>query len=274
VNVIDVWRMSASRPWQLAGTHNDLIKHLQYSGKLRFHLIESVVEKKGSAECIQFAERNGYEVHVIDPAKGQGCAMEYAVRHVISSEFALKWEDDFRPVMPIPLDNCISAMWKYTHINQICFNKRKTLSWKWTAASDGTKYQWPKKQRYFDVADVAGQTVSVPMVVKEKWWFGSALWRMAYIKPLFRAFENNTHNYMNDRVLLPLISGFSMPDGNGKGAQYPTPEEIEKYIGCYIYGKTGDPPMVEHTGRGDSLWMGEMQKKWTAEGKEFYSGGR
>ena len=32
-------------------------------------------------------------------------------------------------------------------------------------------------------------------------------------------------------------------------------------------GKHGDPRMVFHAGLGDSIWNGEMKKKWQEQGK-------
>src|SRR4030043_1501676 len=95
---IQIWRMSASRPWQVEKTHPALINHLKYSGELEYHLIESVLVEELSNECIKFGNRNGYTVHVINPAEGQGMSMDYALTKVIDVEYSLKWEDDFMPV--------------------------------------------------------------------------------------------------------------------------------------------------------------------------------
>lgn len=260
---IDVWRMSASRPWQLEKTHEDLVRHLRYSGKLRFHLIESVLVPEYSELCIQFAKEHGYTVSVIHPAKGQGFAMDYALKNVITSKYALKWEDDFKPVKDIPLDDCVKVMEAYQNVNQICFNKRETMSGKEYRGPGGITKIWPKEQRQFTVPPW-----SYPMVVKEKWWFGTALWRMEYIKPLFQYWPHNTHNLMNDHVLMPLARvGSTSQERDQNGMVVPSVRDIEEKVGCYIWGKTGDPPMVEHTGIGDSIWAGEFQKRMVAEGK-------
>lgn len=263
---IDVWRMSASRPWQLKQTHNDLVKHLKYSGKLRYHLIESILVPTYSKQCIRFGEENGYNVHVINPARGQGYACHYAMQKVIKSEFALKWEDDFKPRMDIPLDDCILAMQEHKSINQICFNKRPTLEFKWHINDQGVRDKWYKEQIRISIIDDTGEKF-VHLVTKEKWWFGSSLWRISFIKPIFQYTKSNTHNTFNDRVILPM-AGFEPGVGEKlKGRHVPTPAEIRAKIGCYIYGKTGDPPMVEHTGREDSIFAGKFKKKMQAEGK-------
>ena len=270
VDHIDVWRMSASRPGQLKRTHPRLINHLKYSKELRYYLIESVLVEELSNECIKFGKENGYEVHVIKPAKGQGAAMELAIKKVITSKYALKWEDDFEPVTDIPLDECVALMEKYPHINQICFNKRPTLDGKYVSEwredeQRCVKFKWMKEQRYFEL-----DGKQYPLVVKDRWWFGTALWRMSFIKPLFRPYLNDTHNKLNDDVIMPLAGFVYGDESDGfKGRKQPTAKAIEENVGCYIWGKTKDPAMVEHTGREDSLWYGKLQEKWRKEGREI-----
>lgn len=275
---IDVWRMSASRPWLLEQTHEPLLKHLKYSGTLRFHLIESVLQKDLSTDCVNFARNNGYEVHVIDPAKGQGEAVGYALENAVHGEYSLKWEDDFMPVVDIPLDTCIALMQQHTGINQISFNKRKTMQYKWADKGNNNLFKWEKEQRYFNIA-IDGALETVPLVIKEKWWFGSSIWRSSFVKPKFKAYvqdqidkgndnwQNNTHNFFNDQTLLPS-AGYKEGDELGRGKVVPTPSQIEAAIGCYIFGKHRDPPMVEHIGRGFSIYSGEMLEKWEQEGRQ------
>lgn len=284
---IDVWRMSASRPWQLEKTSPVLSKHLKFSGDLNYHLIESVLVEDLSNACVDYAKSIGYKTHIINPAQGQGYAMDYALKKVITSKYALKWEDDFMPEMDIPLDTCVALMEKYPHINQICFNKRETMKAKRCAAerkyveelgydidkndlnkTGNVRFWWPKEQRYFELN---GHDNPVPLVVKEKWWFGTSLWRTDYIRSKFKYWDSNTHNLMNDVVLLPLAGYRSGTQINGKtlGKVIPTPKQVEDNIGCYIYGKTGDPRMVFHAGLNDSLWNGELQNRWEKEGRKI-----
>jgi len=265
---IEVWRMSASRPWQLEKSHPTLLEHLKYSGELEYHLIESVLVEDLSNQCIEWGKENEYEVHEIHPARGQGYAIWHYLNEVCNCPYALKWEDDFQAEVDIPLDDCVLLMEKYNHINQICFNKRKTMKYKrmseWNIDTKKCEvFGWEKEQRCFDV-----NGKSYPLVVKDRWWFGSAVWRTAFIKPLFKSYYNNTHNKMNDDVLMPM-AGFVYGDESQGfvGRKQPIAEEIEKHVGCYIYGKTGDPRMVFHAGLNDSLWTGDLQKRWAKEGR-------
>ena len=260
---IDVWRMSAGRVDMLEKTDGPLRKLLIYEGKLRYHLIESVVQPGASKECIRWAECNDYKVHVIDPAQGQGYAVNYALEEVIQSPYSLKWEDDFVPEVEIPLTMCVLLMYQYSHINQVCFNKRPTLGHKWADDGKGKRYRWYKEQRQFSVR-YNENVIKVPLVVKEKWWFGSSVWKTSFIKPIFQWWSENTHNIFNDEVIVPMMDG-----GIGEDGMYPSPEAVEKYVGCYIYGKTKDPRMVQHIGLGRSLWSGEQQKIWAEQGKEI-----
>jgi hypothetical protein len=262
---IDVWRMSAGRPWQLEQTHDALLKHLKYSGELRFHLIESFLVKEFSEECVRWGKDHGYQIHEINPAKGQGYAMYHALHHVITSRYALKWEDDFRPEVDIPLDECVRIMDEFQHVNQICFNKRETMREKWCEDEQGEPFAWQKREDKFALSSGAMQTLTL----KEKWWFGPALWRIDFIKPIFQYWTSNTHNLMNDRILLPMAGGVST--GHGATSQ-PEQNAIAEKIGCYIYGRIGDPRMSEHTGREDSIWAGRYQEMINRKGLRIISG--
>lgn len=266
---IEVWRMSASRPWHLKDSHPTLLKHLKYSGKLEFHLIESILEREGSKECIKWASNNGYKVHIIDPAKGQGFAIWYYLNKACQCKYALKWEDDFLAEKDIPLDNCVLLMEQYPKINQICFNKRETMSHKIYTNEKGEKVGWPKEQVLFSLL-INNHVKTIYLCSKEKWWFGTALWRISFIKPIFKYWPSNTHNLFNNHVIIPMARvGSKSSWKNQSGQVVPTPEDIREKIGCYIYGKTGDPRMVYHAGIGNSIWKGEMQEKWKAEGKKI-----
>lgn len=282
-DVIDVWRMSASRPDMLLKTTEKLHKHLKYRGKLRFHLIESVLVKELSDQCIKYMkEKWGYTIHYIDPAKGQGYAAQFALNNAITSKYALKWEDDFSPKVDIPLDNCVDVMEAHSHINQICFNKRETMSGKYVSAHKdlvkkwgykidnikGTKayFYWPKEQRYFGIDCDNGKSKEIPLVVKEKFWFGVSVWRIPFIKPLYKWWPSNTHNKLNDVVLLPRAGARAGTPPLFLDKIICTPKQIEESIGCYIYGSTGDSPMADHVGAEVSIWSGEQQEKWKREG--------
>ena len=288
---IDVWRMSAGRPDMLMKTTETLHKYLKYRGELRFHLIEAVLVQELSDQCMKYMkEKWGYTIHCINPAKGQGYSAQYALDNAIKSKYALKWEDDFMPEVDIPLNDCVDVMEAHSKVNQICFNKRETMKEKRCAAHyelvkkwgykeisrKGTTatFGWPKEQRYFTIPYTDGKSISlytrdIPLVVKEKWWFGTALWRIPFIKPLYRWWGTNTHNLLNDEVLLPMAGAVKGTPPNYMDKVIATPKMIEDKIGCYIYGKTGDKRMAFHAGLGASLWTGEQQEKWKKEGREI-----
>jgi len=265
--VMDVWRMSAGRPWQLAATQSSLLEHLKFSGELRFHLIESVLVPEWSEECIAWGKANGYQVHVIRPAKGQGFAVDYALKNAITSPYSLKWEDDFKAEVDIPLDDCWELMEQYPRINQICFNKRETMATKRCTDEYGIPFDWKKVQVDFPLSNR-----TVPLVLKEKWWFGTAVWRTGFIKPIFKYWEANTHNLFNDAVILPMAGGIVYKKGNDYFTSQPNQGGIAEKVGCYIYGRTGDRRMVEHTGQTDSIWAGKYQAMARGRGKAIMEG--
>jgi len=265
-----VWRMSASRPWLLKGTTQSLFDHFKYEGKLEYHLIESILVEDLSQECIKYAKELGYFVHVLRPAPGQGFAMEYALRNIINTKFSLKWEDDFRAEVDIPLSDCVELMEEYKHINQICFNKRKTMKYKriseWNEKTQKCEiFEFEKEQRYFKL-----NNKQYPLVIKDRWWFGSSIWRTDFIKPIFKPYANDTHNRLNDDAIMPLAGFVYGDEANGfKGRRQPKAKAIEENVGCYIWGRTKDEKMVEHIGREDSLWYGKLQEKWKKEGRKI-----
>lgn len=262
--------MSASRPEQLQLTSQALFDHIKYSGQIEYHLIESVLVDELSEQCIKYAQSLGYIIHKIRPAPGQGFAMDYAIKNILNDvEYALKMEDDFMPVVDLPLNECIGLMGKYKHINQICFNKRPTMKYKrmsaWNEKTQKCEiFEWQKEQRYFEM-----DSKEYPLVVKDRWWFGASIWRMSFIRPLFKPYLNDTHNKLNDDVIMPLAGFVYGDESDGfRGRKQPTAKQIEENVGCYIWGKTKDPAMVEHTGREESIWYGKAQKKWREQGYE------
>jgi hypothetical protein len=264
---IDVWRMSAGRPHFLAATQPSLIKHLKFKGEIRYHLIESVLIRELSQKCIEWAKDNNfYSVNVISPAGGQGYAVEYALTDVVTSPYSLKWEDDFMAEVDIPLDDCVEVMENYSKVNQICFNKRTTIASKKVTNENGDVYEWKKEQCFFPL----GKGKTIPLVLKERWWFGASVWRQSFIKPLFQYWPSNTHNLFNDRVLLPLAGSKLLKDG--VTIVHPNQQAIADKIGCYIYGKVGDPRMAEHIGREESIWKGLFQEKAKAQGLTIVEG--
>tara|TARA_Y100000310_G_C20697249_1_gene826584 strand:+ start:2468 stop:3334 length:867 start_codon:yes stop_codon:yes gene_type:complete len=277
---IDVWRMSCGRPDMLLKTTESLHKHLKYRGELRFHLIEAVLVKELSEQCMDYMhDKWGYLIHKIEPAKGQGYSMQHALNYAIKSKYSVKWEDDFLPEVDIPLNDCVDVMEAHSKINQISFNKRETMKEKICSAQqdlvrkwgykihnikgDTAFFGWPKEQRYFELED----SRNIPMVVKEKWWFGSSIFRVSFIKPLYKWWDSNTHNLLNDEVLLPMAGACQGTPPKYLNKKIASPKQIEEHIGCYIFGKVGDKRMVFHAGIGASLWNGEQQKKWKAEGR-------
>lgn len=252
--LVQVFRGSVSRPWQLEKTTPTLFENIDYEN-IEYHLVESVFVKQLSDECIEYAKNNGFSgIHMIDPQQGYGFAIKWFLDNIVTAPYMINWEDDYKAEVRIPIQTCVWLMEKYPHINQICFNKRSTMDAKWARPGGGKPdFQWKKKQRYFS---------GVPLVVKEKWWFGPAIWRVSYIKPKFVGYASRVHHLMNDEVLLPLAGSRLTPEGR----IVPTPEQVEEAIGSYIYGKHEDPRMVAHMQDGDSIWNRSLLKKWEQEG--------
>jgi len=262
--LIQVFRGSVSRPWQLKRTTPTLFDRFKYAGKIEYHLVESVFVDELSEECLEYATSQEYITHVIKPQRGYGYAIKWFLDNMCTAPYMINWEDDYAAVTDIPLTECVELMETYPHINQICFNKRKTMSYKWARPGHGREdFKWQKEQREFPLTD--GRMI--PLVVKEKWWFGPAIWRVSFVKDKFVGFRERVHHRFNDEVLFPLFGPRRLPDGS---PYVPTPTEVEEVIGCYIYGRHKDPPMSRHMQEGDSIWKKELLDKWRAEGRKVY----
>jgi hypothetical protein len=251
-------RGSISRPWLLQLTTPTLHGHFKYSGQLRHHLVESVIVRELSDENKQWAEDSKYFTSIteISPQRGYGFAIYHFMYFICKAPYMINWEDDYSAEVDIPLDDCIGLMEKYPHINQICFNKRETMKTK--PAGDGAeRYEWVKEQRYFEL-----NGRQIPLVVREKWWFGPAIWRISFIKFIFQAFPSRVHHYFNDQVILPLAGRRR----EGNRWILPDAKQIEEAVGTYIFGKHEDPRMVCHSGFGQSFFTGDIQKKWKEQG--------
>lgn len=252
---IDIIRGSVSRPEFLKESTPTLLKHLKYSGELKHTILESVFVNSKSKGNKKFAKENHFNYHEINPQAGYGVALKYALDYIVNSKYMINWEDDYSAVKDINLDECISVMERYPKVNQICFNKRPTLAFKWVRLKDN-KYKWYKEPRVFKVGNR-----KYYLVVKEKWWFGPAIWRVDYIKDKFVGYNKDVHHLLNDNILLPLAGA--------KEGYFPNAKEVEDNIGCYIWGKTGDSPMTKHIGVHNSVYLRELTEKWKIEGEEI-----
>lgn len=290
---IDVIRCSASRPWRLEQSTPTLWDRLRYPGPIRQVLVESVVVKEHSDACVRYGLESGYfdEVIVIEPQRGQSYALDYPLRHVVTAPYVLKWDDDMDAVQDIPLETVVRLMEEHPKINQVSFNKRRTVPRK-----PFYKDEWPGVEQSIregrdpnSIRPTHGKPITfqkaerkftqdgeeIVLTVKDRWWFGPALWRMSFIRPLWEEFYGfwkhwsscleAPHNQLSDKVLFRLI------DASWHGGPWPVgvpARAVEDAVGCYLWGRIGDERMVEHTGKGDSLWSGEFQARMRAEGRE------
>lgn len=253
-----LWRGSPSRPWHIEKNTPGIHEKVKYSGPIKRVLVESVVVEELSKKNIEYGMESGFFdlVVVIRPQRGHGYALDYAIRRLVQEPYFLKWEDDFAAEQNLDLTTCVKLMEEHSHVNQIAFNKRSNECDKRVRPAGKPEYDWKFEERSFG---------DVTLTIRDKWWFGPALWRMGFIRPLWKFFKDNVHNLFNDQVLMPQIPGFQ------HGGLYPTPTAIEKYLGVFWWGPRKFPRMTEHTGVHDSLWSGQFQKiarekGWKLEG--------
>lgn len=291
---LEILRISASRPWRLSASTPTLRTHLRYPGRVRQILVESIVNREHSQACLAYARASGEfdAVVIVDPQHGQGFAHDVAIRRALTAPYVLKWDDDFDALVDLPVADCIALMRDHASIHQIAFNKRRTVPRKpfwsdewpaWQAArargldpneitapreTHGKPVTFVKQERRLVAATFAGREPVARrefwLTVKDKWWFGPAVWDMAFLRRHWRFFAEHHHNRFNDLVLYKLIDP-TAPDASWPGSV--PAERVEAAIGCYLWGRIGDERMVAHTGKGDSHWTGEYAKRMVAEGR-------
>lgn len=256
-----LWRGSPSRPWQVEKNTPGIHEKVQYQGPIKRVLVESVVVEHLSKQNIEYGMDSGFfdYVAVIRPQRGHGYALDYAIRHMIKEPYLLKWEDDFAAEQPIDLTTCVKIMEAHLQVNQIAFNKRPNECNKRVRPEGKPEYDWAFEERTFD---------STVLSIRDKWWFGPAIWRMGFVRPLWQFFKDNVHNRFNDVLFARFPGGFKA------GGMYPTPSEIEMHMGVYWWGRRKLPRMTEHTGKGDSIWAGEFQKTAKKKGWKLEGGMR
>lgn len=230
MNRIDIIRTSASRPDLLERTTKSLIKHIKYSGELRFIIHEDIINKELSNKCLKYATRGCYRVigkH--EPPIGQGNSLDWLLKQT-KTEFVLNWEDDFELVRELDLNKVIDLMNNGCNINQICFNKRTTMI---------EKPDFVKKQVWIE-NDI--------LTTNPHWALIPALWRMSYIMPKWFPFKQGHHWDFNNSL---------KGQENNRSANW-----VIENTGTYYMGGFGEPAYVKHLGCGRSLREMEQQIKW------------
>ena len=227
---IDVMITSSSRPHLLITTVESFLERVRSENvSIRLLLHEDVIDKKKSEECIEWAEDTELFSTVIShgPYIGLGPSIYHMMKNHVTSDLMFYLQDDFVLIRHLDLDVAVNMFKNFPMINQIRYNKRKTMSY----VGDNPKKRWLKKEMLF------GNQV---MTVSPHWFLNPTIWRMNFITDKF--VPSVVHcNWRTNDVLK-----------QGREKKDLTPEWIAENMGTFIFGGIGEPAFFQHIGYSDS----------------------
>jgi len=227
--IIDLLVTSASRPALLEKTLTSFSGNVELTQHyFRGLLHEDILEEEPSKQIIVWASRFSFSVvEHHQPHIGLGPAIGYMLDNFVTSKYLFYLQDDWELVRPLDLDLAIDYMEKYPMINQIRFNKRKTMPF----VGDNPKKRWYKKEVLF------GDRI---FTVSPHWVLNPALWRVDFISDKFVP----SYEFCNWRTNDVLKQG--------KGPNEIDADWIAENMGTFIWGGIGEPPFFRHLGHGQS----------------------
>lgn len=87
---------------------------------------------------------------------------------------------------------------------------------------------------------------------------------MSFVRQHWEFYMENVHNFWNVRSLFPRLFGANFKERWATGVPA---ELLAEHLGAWWWGPVKHPRMTEHTGKGDSIWAGQLQQTWAAQGK-------
>jgi hypothetical protein len=226
---IDIVRMSASRPDLLRESTASLLKHLKFSGELRWLFHEDVLNENRSKQCIDYI--NSLDINKVlfkdCPAITHGPSLTKLLKST-KTDYVIHWEDDFLCERDIDLDLICKVLDENLGVNQIAFNKRTTMS---------------KKPGFVKKEVIRSE---IKLITNPHWAFTPAIWRMSYIMPKWKSKPGFIHWYIN-----------SILKGSLKQADW-----VIANTGTFFLGGNGEPRFCFHIGFERSLRNNVEQEKW------------
>jgi len=198
---------------------------------------------------------------------GHGPALKWLLDEV-RTEYVLYTQDDFATVRPLPIARALALM-EIFHLNQIRFNKRKTMAVKGEPGRTFTKLE-----RRFSVAEdavtdgLSPEVFEAVLCAADHWYFQTGLWRVAAIKPVVDWWAssgpernpsgftehaeikiNNTFNgYYRGMIEFPSTVPVSTSEESSD------PRVRARVHKTFIWGPVREPKFVEHLGHDQKNW--------------------
>jgi hypothetical protein len=226
--VIDVCVWGASRPHLFRRTIAAFRDHVRFSGRLRFFLDDGDFHPERARASASIAESLGFDGVHVERVGSYGFAMTNAFDRWVRAPLMFSLEDDLLALRTLDLDLACDAFLQNPGLNQLFFNRRKNYS--------------NPAERPFVLRALSINGCTWPCMSSGHWYFGPALWRMAYVRPRWKGFHDNVHFGINS------ARGFLPSDGTPAG-----PEWHADVLGALTWGPPKEPPFFDHIGREDSI---------------------
>jgi hypothetical protein len=219
---IDVFINSASRLDYLIPTVSSFLNNMKYSMGFRLVLHDDVVKKIESAKIAKWVEESKIfdSFLVTEPAKRLGHAIHMELR-LAQSPYIINWEDDWRLLKVIPLDEILGYMEKNPKINQVVFNHN---------ANETSKHEVIRP-----VLDCG--TFKLTQI--QEWAIGPGIWRTDFTKAKWP-------NHADAHYCLTAFGSINLREGRDM-------KWMAENVGNYFYGGHLEGPFVEHLGI-NSVW--------------------
>jgi hypothetical protein len=221
--MIDVFITSASRLDCLKETIDTMKANLITSKKFRIILHDDVVKIKES-EAVEDWALNSGEIDMFiktAPAKRLGSAITKCLP-LIETELFLKWEDDWRFLKEVNLDEILGVMQNNLHINQVSFNA------------------WDNEPIKHDIYRPVFGYDNIKLTQIQEWIVGVSVTRTSFIKSKWKPKFFDANDIIQEMGTVDLSKGRDM-------------EWMKNNVGCYFYGGHGDGPYVFHLGVDDKI---------------------
>lgn len=209
---------SASRPQVLEKMLPSLIEHLKFENVKPYWMYhEAVLDKDLSQKCIDFVDGLNFfdYIEIEEEPKGQGYSISQVLKNVTGKYF-IYWVDDHVAIRDIDVDSVFNFLECNKDVNQITFNKRKTMK---------DVSGWKKKEI---------ERNGIKLTTSPHWRYMPAIWRLSWILPKWRCFEGPNHHWEMNKVLRENLKDLEK-----------TPEWVIDNTGTYYYGGIGEKAFCE-----------------------------
>lgn len=224
---VDVIFFSGSRYNLLVMNYESFIKHVKFSGKINFYLVEDIFDEEKSKLAHEFAKKHNFAGILSEKIHSYGKIMTRAFNELpLRSQYMFSLEEDHRFIKDLDLDAVYDVMEKYREINLMRIHRR----------SGESNKEHAEGKFHFALRPVEVNGKQYMTTGGCHWYFMPAIWRREYIMPKWQAVDANVHHFVNShKVLLKKYKG------------RPTPDQYADELGVRTWDNFKNQKYLEHT---------------------------